>query len=235
MTYHSAVGDRDGNVVDDNWVPSDASHTWTEIGRPECCTRAGLASTSTPCTVTRIVGSSGLSTLPSPRSPSAPLTHVEEYFSMTALDYPSLAGKIVLVTGGSRGIGRGIAVAFGRQGALVLVNSRTHEERERRSSRSWRMAVPPKLPSLDVGDGSAARALIADIVDRHGRLDSLVNNAAVNPMVPLDGSHGTGVGGDAACERVGTLSLRPARRPADGGPGWGLHRCHRVTGRRRRL
>ncbi len=95
---------------------------------------------------------------------------------MTALDYPSLAGKIVLVTGGSRGIGRGIAVAFGRQGALVLVNSRTHEGARETVEQIVADGGSAEAAVADVGDGSAARALIADIVDRHGRLDSLVNN-----------------------------------------------------------
>ncbi|MGO9656793.1 MAG: SDR family NAD(P)-dependent oxidoreductase, partial [Acidimicrobiales bacterium] len=46
---------------------------------------------------------------------------------MGSVRYESLAGQIVLVTGAIRGIGRGLALAFGEQGAVVVVNSRTVE------------------------------------------------------------------------------------------------------------
>ncbi|HEY5303665.1 MAG TPA: SDR family NAD(P)-dependent oxidoreductase [Acidimicrobiales bacterium] len=104
---------------------------------------------------------------------------------MTPVHYERLEGKVVLVTGGSRGIGRGIALAFAQQGALVMVNSRSHE---------GAMAVVDEIGAAggiaeavvaDVGDALAARALIGDIVGRHNRLDVLVNSAAIGPVVPL--------------------------------------------------
>ena len=49
---------------------------------------------------------------------------------MSEVCYPSLAEKVVLVTGGGRGIGRAIALAFGRQGSRVIVNDRALEGAE---------------------------------------------------------------------------------------------------------
>jgi NAD(P)-dependent dehydrogenase (short-subunit alcohol dehydrogenase family) len=99
--------------------------------------------------------------------------------------YPSLAEKVVLVTGGGRGIGRAIAVAFGRQGSRVIVNDRALEGAEAtvdaiRESAGWADAVV-----ADVGERTMVEAMVADIVERHGRLDILVNNAGINPVVPL--------------------------------------------------
>jgi len=104
---------------------------------------------------------------------------------MTALRYESLAEKVVLVTGASRGIGRGIALAFAGQGALVLVNSRTEERAAETVEAITGTGGSAETAVADVGDPSAALALIAEIVERHGRLDVLVNNSAISPIVPL--------------------------------------------------
>jgi NAD(P)-dependent dehydrogenase (short-subunit alcohol dehydrogenase family) len=104
---------------------------------------------------------------------------------MAATHYECLAGKVVLVTGGSRGIGRGIARAFGEQSARVLVNSRTHEGASETVEAIVAEGGTAEAAVADVGDSDAARALIAKIVEDHGRLDVLVNNAGVGPIVPL--------------------------------------------------
>ncbi|MGA3219268.1 MAG: SDR family NAD(P)-dependent oxidoreductase [Acidimicrobiales bacterium] len=104
---------------------------------------------------------------------------------MTSLRYESLAGQIVLVTGASRGIGRGIALAFGEQGAVVLVNSRTHEGATNAVEAIRAAGGCAETAVADVGQRSAAEEMIAEVVARHGRLDVLVNNAAINPVVPL--------------------------------------------------
>jgi NAD(P)-dependent dehydrogenase (short-subunit alcohol dehydrogenase family) len=104
---------------------------------------------------------------------------------MTALRYESLADKVVLVTGASRGIGRGIALAFGEQGALVLVNSRAEERVTETVEAIVAAGGSAETAVADVGDPSAAQALIAEIVEHHGRLDVLVNNSAISPVVPL--------------------------------------------------
>ncbi|HZR81937.1 MAG TPA: 3-oxoacyl-[acyl-carrier-protein] reductase [Candidatus Binatia bacterium] len=91
-----------------------------------------------------------------------------------------LAGRVALVTGASRGIGRAIATELAARGARVAVNYRSNEE----AARSAVAAIADaggeaELAPFDVADGEAAAAAIAGLVDRHGRLDVLVNNAGI--------------------------------------------------------
>jgi NAD(P)-dependent dehydrogenase (short-subunit alcohol dehydrogenase family) len=104
---------------------------------------------------------------------------------MTVVHYECLEGKVILVTGGSRGIGRGIALAFAQQGALVVVNSRSHEGAMETVGEVRAAGGTAEAVVADVGDALAARALIGEVVGRHDRLDVLVNNAAIGPVVPL--------------------------------------------------
>src|SRR5580700_8145596 len=91
-----------------------------------------------------------------------------------------LDGKIALVTGGSRGIGRACAEALGAQGATVVVNYRKGED----AALSVAQAVAAKggkaeVSAFDVADGAAAEAAIDGIAKRLGRIDILVANAGI--------------------------------------------------------
>jgi 3-oxoacyl-[acyl-carrier protein] reductase len=90
----------------------------------------------------------------------------------------ALAGQTALVTGGSRGIGRAIAVALGGAGAHVVVNYR---ERADAAGETVQAIVASggtgEAAGFDVGDAGAVRAAIEALVDGRGRLDILVNNA----------------------------------------------------------
>jgi len=92
----------------------------------------------------------------------------------------ALEGKIALVTGGSRGIGRAIALELARRGADVAVNYAHHAEAARQVVAEiealGRRAVA--LPA-DVGDSDQAVALVNAVLDAFGRLDILVNNAGI--------------------------------------------------------
>ena len=90
---------------------------------------------------------------------------------MSAGSFASLDGKVALVTGGSRGIGRAIALELGRAGADVVLSYRTgREEAEQVAAEIGGRAV-----EADVSDAASARAL----VEEAGELDVLVNNAGV--------------------------------------------------------
>lgn len=82
-----------------------------------------------------------------------------------------LGGRIVLVTGGVRGVGAGISAVFAGQGATVVTCARRPVE-----------GLPYEFHSCDVRDAEAVAALIDVIVAKHGRLDVVVNNAGGSPF-----------------------------------------------------
>lgn len=88
-----------------------------------------------------------------------------------------LSGRVVLVTGGTRGIGAGIAEVFLRAGAEVYVCSR--REPERTIEQDGRAA---RFLAADVRDPEQVEGLIAEIVEQTGRLDVVVNNAGGTPV-----------------------------------------------------
>jgi NAD(P)-dependent dehydrogenase (short-subunit alcohol dehydrogenase family) len=89
-----------------------------------------------------------------------------------------LKDQVALVTGASRGIGRGIAIAFGREGAKVAVNYNTTKEGAEDTVRIIREAGgEAEMFQADVGDTAQMEAVFRDVVGRFGRLDVYVNNA----------------------------------------------------------
>ena len=81
-----------------------------------------------------------------------------------------LSGRIVLVTGGVRGVGAGISAVFAGQGATVITCARRPVE-----------GLPYEFHSCDVRDAEAVGGLVDAVVERHGRLDVVVNNAGGSP------------------------------------------------------
>lgn len=91
-----------------------------------------------------------------------------------------LAGKIALVTGGSRGIGKGIVQAFAREGAKVAFvyhsNSAAADELVKELELDQREVIAFQA---DVKSKSAAAEVVAKVIEKWGRIDILVNNAGV--------------------------------------------------------
>jgi NAD(P)-dependent dehydrogenase (short-subunit alcohol dehydrogenase family) len=106
---------------------------------------------------------------------------------MLLQDLFSVSGKVVLVTGGSRGIGEMIAAGFVANGAKVYISSRKAEvcdataQRLRDDLGGECISIPADLSNLDGVGG-----LVADLKGRETRLDILVNNAGVSWGAPLD-------------------------------------------------
>jgi 3-oxoacyl-[acyl-carrier protein] reductase len=91
-----------------------------------------------------------------------------------------LKGKVALVTGASRGIGRAIAIALARAGADVAVNYLAHEQAAAETvAEIGKLGRTGLAVRADVRDAQAVKGLIQEVVKRFGRLDILVNNAGV--------------------------------------------------------
>ena len=99
-------------------------------------------------------------------------------------DLFSVAGKVTLVTGGSRGIGLMIARGFVEAGAKVYVSSRKADACERVAAELGRSGSCTALPA-DLGTEAGARALADALSAREGALHVLVNNAGSNWGAPL--------------------------------------------------
>ena len=91
----------------------------------------------------------------------------------------TLAGRIALVTGASRGIGRAIARALAGQGASVYLGARDEARLAEAVKEITAAGGKASAVALDVSDRASAQAVIDAIVEAQGRLDLLVNNAGV--------------------------------------------------------
>ena len=98
-----------------------------------------------------------------------------------------LSGKSVLVTGGARRIGRGIALALANAGADVAITFRSsHAEAEETAGAVEALGRRALSVECDVRSEDSVRRAIAATVTRFGRLDVVVNNAAVFETAPLE-------------------------------------------------
>ena len=89
-----------------------------------------------------------------------------------------LDGKVALVTGASKGIGKAIAASLAASGAKVMLNRRKQDHLEAAASE---MTGDVDVFAANAGDDGAGERAVAATIERFGRLDILVNNAATNP------------------------------------------------------
>lgn len=89
-----------------------------------------------------------------------------------------LEGKVALITGGSRGLGRAMAAAFADAGASVTISSRKAEDLQETADS---LGKGVQWFAANAGDDEDAIACVEATIERFGRVDILVNNAATNP------------------------------------------------------
>ena len=93
----------------------------------------------------------------------------------------SLDGKVALVTGASRGIGKAVALQFAQSGAQVMISSRKADSLEAVADEISNAGGEVSWFVSNVGEPDQAEACVNATVERFGSLDILVNNAATNP------------------------------------------------------
>jgi gluconate 5-dehydrogenase len=103
------------------------------------------------------------------------------------LNFPTfdLTGRVALVTGGSKGIGFGMAQALGKYGAKVLISGRGEIEGENAEKMLKEGNIDATFYSFDVSKKSEVEDSIRRMIEKHERIDILVNNAGMNIRKPL--------------------------------------------------
>jgi len=131
-----------------------------------------------------------------------------------------LDGKVALVTGGSRGIGRACCEALAEQGATVIVNYVKGEAQAREVADAiTAKGGKAEIVGFDVADAKAAETAVEEVAKRHGRLDILVANAGISidglllrlKDEDVDRLYQVNVRGSLACAKAATKSMMRAK------------------------
>jgi NAD(P)-dependent dehydrogenase (short-subunit alcohol dehydrogenase family) len=123
-----------------------------------------------------------------------------------------LEGKVALVTGSGRNIGRATVLKFAGEGANVVVNARSNRQEAEAVAREARDLGVEAVP-VDVGKKAEVEALAAKALSEFGRVDILINNAAIRPHKPFHRNHrrGLGVGPERGSRRRALPDARADR------------------------
>jgi len=103
---------------------------------------------------------------------------------MTVLDSFRLTGKVALVTGGSRGLGRAMAQALGEAGAAVAVTARARPAAEAAAAQLTELGLTAIGLDLEVTDVADVERAVAEVGDTLGPIDVLLNNAGISIPAP---------------------------------------------------
>ncbi|HYZ41884.1 MAG TPA: SDR family NAD(P)-dependent oxidoreductase, partial [Stellaceae bacterium] len=98
---------------------------------------------------------------------------------MSIFDKFSLRGKVAIVTGGNRGIGKAIALGFAEAGAMVAVVARDEKKNEDTLAELRGMGASAIALTANVAERSDLEAMLATVTDELGPVDVLVNNAGI--------------------------------------------------------
>ena len=134
---------------------------------------------------------------------------------------PRLAGRVVVVTGGGRGIGRALAVSCAGQGARVAVVARTLTQLEETVRSVKREGGEAIAVTADITDPSELTAMVDTVTSAFGRLDVLVNNAGIMRFGKLEDMTREDIAEVMNVNVVGTFmttkAVIPTMRRQDGG------------------
>ena len=128
--------------------------------------------------------------------------------------------RVALITGGGRGIGRAIATVFAADGIAVAIAGRNAEALEATAAAVEAAGGSVSTHVCDVSSESAVDKLFSEALDRHGEIDILVNNAALEgPTAPIaevevsdwDAVQGVNVRGSFLCTRLAARHMVPRR------------------------
>lgn len=97
-----------------------------------------------------------------------------------------LRDRVALVTGGAGGLGAAIAATLAAAGAQVVLADRDGARAEARAAQLRESGSVAEALTLDVGAEAEVEAAMATLRERHGRIDVLVNNAAIDVTLPID-------------------------------------------------
>jgi 3-oxoacyl-[acyl-carrier protein] reductase len=98
----------------------------------------------------------------------------------------NLEGKVAIITGGGRGLGRGLALSLAQQGATVVLAVRTLSYGEKSVAEFTAAGLRASLFKVDVTNKQDIKDVVADTVARYGSLDIVVHNAADTPYNRID-------------------------------------------------
>lgn len=105
--------------------------------------------------------------------------------SVRARPVTSWRGKVVIITGGARGLGFALAQTFADAGAIVWIVARHADQLESAVTRLRRRGGTLHSQVADITDPAAVETLVAAVAARHGRIDVVVNNAGVITAMPF--------------------------------------------------
>src|SRR5271156_745054 len=97
-----------------------------------------------------------------------------------------LSGKVAIVTGAGQGIGEGIARLFAKSGAKVVIATRSTANGQAVADSIVKSGGVASLNQTDVGQHDQVKRVVAQTVDRFGRLDIVVHNAGVYPILSIE-------------------------------------------------
>lgn len=109
---------------------------------------------------------------------SSPASKTKPFYFMKAFD---LDGKVAIITGSSKGIGKAMAVTLAEAGAKVVISSRKQDAVDEVAAALRAKGLEAVGIACHVGDASQRQELVTKTVEAYGRIDILINNAAINP------------------------------------------------------